>query len=648
MDKQPLPFGTETSIRLLKLSGEAFCSLDREGSLLWVNSNWEHLVGTSVPSAGQAIEIDQLIHPQYRDAFREILKKALNDTTLTEPLFWNGQILGAKGEYISVDGRVGAMEENVLGVFLKDLKPERQNIEITATELAKTKAAKLAQSRFVANMSYELRTPLNDILGLCELIQKSKLDHTQAGMIRDMRESGSTLLAIFDDLSDWARLQTGEMEFLISPTCPETLLTAASRSLALSWQAREIHLQIIPTTTPFYVAADPGRLRKIIKHLLDNAITRTPNKGTVTVSLSSSGSNVSMDITDSGPAIKADEISHLLDDSYREKPASTPGFGGAGLGLAISQAMLEAMQGRISVRSETGKGCTFTVTLPAVSPTVSSKQSDIQVAVQEPSRALKVLVAEDNQINARVAVGMLEFLGHSAVVAQNGLEVQEADWRSFDVILMDVHMPLEDGLEATRKIRKAELIEARGPMPIYGITASVMSEDRDACMEAGMDGIIEKPVTLDRLIEKITKNKKAPVSTDDDVVARVRKSYGRCIAKTAFLDTFYAAFLHSSPEIEKMFRKTDLKKQKELLKHGLAILFMFARNPNATLAREKLTHIGMIHSRNRFNVKPNLYPFWISSLIDTVAIYDDQFTPKLGTEWKAALKPAIDYLISLY
>lgn len=647
MDESSLPHGIETPTRLLRLSGEAFSAINPVGLLLWTNSNWKQVVGNMAPEAGTAAAIEKLIHPQDVDSFQKTLAHVDLNQTQPEPILWNGRIMGVNGEYFSASCRIGALEENVLGIFLKHETSAPKNSGENTKNLIQTKTDKLTQSRFVAGMSYQLRTPLNDILGLCELLEKSKLDTAQASMLRDMKESGSTLLAIFDDLSDWARLQTGEMDFLISPTCPETIVTAVKNNLAPAWRARDIQVQITSPATPLYVAADSERLRKVIRHLLNKSIHLTPHKGSISISLSSSASEASIQITDSGQGMNAIEISHLFDGSQHDGAAGAPNLDG--LGLSISHAMIGAMQGRISVQNEPGKGTTFTVTLPSVSSEASHNHTDeIRTQATAGTHSLKVLVAEDNPINARVAEGMLKALGHSVVIAQNGLEVEAANWRLFDVILMDVHMPIEDGLEATRKIRKIELSEGLTPMPIYGITASVMSLDRDLCLEAGMDGILEKPVTLEKLRAKLTDNKKNTPTAEPEVISRVRKSYGRCVAKPSFLDSFYKTFLRSSPEIEKMFRKTDLEKQKELIKHGLAILFMFARNPDAVLAREKLTHIGMIHSRNKFNVKPHLYPFWVNSLVDTVAAYDNQFTPKLGEEWRIVLKPAIDYLISLY
>ena len=358
---------------------------------------------------------------------------------------------------------------------------------------------------------------------------------------------------------------------------------------------------------------------------------------------------MTLTISDTGIGISEEELPNLFTRFYQTDARHARNHGGTGLGLAISEAMVKGMKGRISVRSKVGKGTTFTVVLPAT----VIEQFPVSKAAITPSvdngRRLKVLLAEDNKTNAKVAVAMLAALGHSADVVENGQELLESDWKSYDAILMDVQMPIMDGLEATRRIRAIEMEERLQQIPIYAVTASVMSEDKDECLAAGMNQVLPKPITRARLQQCLTiddNQKKTLVG--EDVLMRVRKSYGRVVAKAGFLDSFYDLFIRSSPKIEVMFLKTDFAKQKELLRDGLALIFMFARDQESALVKDKLTHIGMIHSRNRVNVHPELYELWIASLMGALAMYDVQFNSKLEAEWRQVLRPTLDYLISLY
>ena len=409
--------------------------------------------------------------------------------------------------------------------LVANLEHQRRALQAQTRELEQARrlaeSANVAKSQFLATISHEFRTPLNGILGTTELLLDSPLSPSQRRFAKTAHLSATALLALVDDVIDLSRIEAGKLTLRNTSFDLRALIDEAMDLMAAIARDKPIVLEHqLPPQLPARLLGDPVRLRQLLVNLLHNGVKFT-DRGKVRLTVTQKGHDevgalrLRFEVSDTGQGIAQDHLDSVFDAFTQADASTTRRHGGSGLGLAIAKDITELMGGRLGVDSRLGEGSTFWFEL-ALQPALDTPVKSTPPPIEMGELAAHVLLAEDDSVNQMVVEAMLTRLGCIVEVAADGnAALTAALHRRFDLILMDCHMPVMDGFEATRRIRDDEFERGRSHTPIVALTADALAGDRERCIESGMDDYMTKPVSsamLATAVERWTGRKTAAPS----------------------------------------------------------------------------------------------------------------------------------------
>ncbi|VVB72846.1 Methyl sulfide methyltransferase-associated sensor [uncultured archaeon] len=529
---------------------DATFAVDKEGKVIAWNRAIEEMTGVpkaemmgkgnhayAVPFYGELrpilIDLIFMDKKEIEEKYYFILRKG--DQLIAEtfiPTFNNGRgvfLWGIASPLYDSNGHIMGAIESIRDItrykrFEEALKKTNLQLEI-ATEHAKQMAAKAeqanaAKSEFLANMSHEIRTPLNGIIGMTGLLMDTNLNAEQREYAEIAQRSGETLRSLINDILDFSKVEARKLDLETLDFDLHATLKDTTDMLAISTHAKGLELEcLVDPEVPSLLCGDPGRLRQILVNLGSNAVKFTA-EGRILIRASlvcedEKTAKLRFSVSDSGIGIPSNRQNILFSPFTQGDCSTTRKYGGTGLGLAISRQLVELMGGKIGVESKEGRGSTFWFTALFKKQSASPGSTDERETMNSAARPsfsedvmhkFRILVAEDNPVNQKVAQALLKKMGVHADVVANGQEaINELRLIPYDLVLMDCQMPEIDGLEATRRIRKDVLGVLNPRIPIIAMTASNMQGDREKCIMAGMDDFIAKPVQLGELAEVLSR-----------------------------------------------------------------------------------------------------------------------------------------------
>lgn len=508
--------------------GEVIFQLDDGGRVESLNPAWTRITGRPVAgSLGR--RLTDLLNTDDDNA-AELQRQLM--TVTNENLAFNAQVNTPDGEirHLSVQLKrarhSGGGASRLIGTMV-DTTEQHRLVDRLVHARARAEEANNAKSAFLANMSHEIRTPMNGVIGLAQVALAETREPETRNQLAMILDSAEHLLTVINDILDFSRIEAGQIAFhetefdlpaLLADTLAQMRLPVEQKGLSLSLKTDQ--------GLPHRVRGDAIRIKQVLLNLLGNACKFT-STGSITLRARPVDNELlRFEVEDTGIGIPAEKQQCIFDAFAQADNSIVRGYGGTGLGLTISRRLVELMNGEIGLESAPGAGSRFWFT--ARLECVKSPDTRVQTTAHPtPARRqarsdrharLNILVAEDNLINRRLMEALLRQMGHNASFAENGqVAVASRSEREFDLVLMDMQMPVMDGLTATRAIRKYEALSGIRPVPVFALTANAMAVDREACLAAGMDGHLPKPLkrsALDAVLRDIER-RSTPTTLQD-------------------------------------------------------------------------------------------------------------------------------------
>jgi signal transduction histidine kinase/AmiR/NasT family two-component response regulator len=397
--------------------------------------------------------------------------------------------------------------------LLAKLDEREQALWRTLQELMEARdaanAANVLKSQFLANMSHEIRTPMNGVLAMAEVMSMGDLPAVQRERLDVIRQSGALLLSVLNDVLDLSKIEAGKLTLLVDDFDLDQALAQARQSFAVMAEQKNLAFEIeVDDAAKGAWRGDADRLRQIVGNLLSNAIKFTPS-GAVNArfAISEATGGLRLTVCDTGIGIAAEKQSTLFEKFIQADNSATRRFGGTGLGLAICRELTQMMGGTIAVESAEGQGALFRVELPLPRGEARPEIEQIAAEIDDADEgSLRLLAAEDNVTNQQVLSAVMGSLGIEVDIVADGVAAFEA-WRdgAYDLILMDIQMPVMDGIDSARAIRAAERESGRRRTPIVALTANALSHQVQEYLAAGMDGHVAKPIEIAKLYDAISR-----------------------------------------------------------------------------------------------------------------------------------------------
>ncbi len=435
------------------------------------------------------------------------LRETREPMTKTDVLVIEGQERVFESRFFPVQTAAGAGEE-YFGAIATDITEKERAQEELVRAREKAEASDRAKSEFLAIMSHEIRTPLNGIVGMLQLLNSTALNDEQCECVELGLRSADRLTHLLSDLLELATIEAGKLRIVEAEFSVSRLLQSISELFELGAREKGLRLSLVPSPDlPDAIIGDQSRLKQILFNLVGNAVKFT-HEGEVCISAEPVDRGpgrrlgVAFAVSDSGVGIPRDRLDQLADPFKQVDSSHTRSHEGAGLGLAVVHRLVKLMNGAVSIDSVEGEGTTVRVVLP-LKRAGNEAPSDSVQGEEEPHDehcGVRILVAEDDRLNQIALQRLLESNGHRITVVNDGREVIERlRAEEFDCVLLDVQMPVMNGVEATREIRQAEKLNGKRHIPIIAVTAYAGFEDREKFIQAGMDDYLAKPVLMEDL-----------------------------------------------------------------------------------------------------------------------------------------------------